>query len=967
MTASRCQSTKSSQIALLFLTVSALSPLSFAQSAKADREIAFVRGLAREFRFLSLAQAEIGRLEQAFKDGSTQDKIQQLGIEVSLMTAKLKSDRNEQRAAYKQALDKTKELLERSSDPAVVGEARGTLADAVQEFGQFLNEELDEARNTAPERVKELEDEAAATFKSGAEACDKVMESLAAEKDPEKKLQHGLAWLRKGVLTREHARAVKGEREFLIPRAITILEDLILEVGEETALGLRGLFEVAQCREVGGDLKDAIDTYQGTVKQISTALKDAQEGRLQMGADTQEFLFNMAQEVAAKLADVLFKQGDVAGGTELFVMMRQFLADNGEQGEKGQKADDLEVCDPRWGHMLFLAECRFLADSGDPAKVTKALEVAQKINDRHPYDFVGVRAKAVLRDILSAQQKLISGKLLFEVGKGEFQNKNYEEAVKGLRKAIAAMSPTEQKEIGLDAWDMLGKSYGLSDRFLEAVIALKEGLARHGGADKTKAEAMADVLDKALSNLKRQTKNDTALSAIYDEATSAVLAWGGSATGDKKLFKDGAQFFQERKFQEAAEAYGKITTEFLQYEVAQVRIGRCHQALGDFTKARQTFADYRAWAAGKAIEDNRKDKQQLRQSAMTEAAFSEAVMGYYEAYGNTELKLQKDLTKYPAAMAALNAYRTNHAKDGDLSLPIILDFLGRLHADQGQMDQADQIYAELKKVDAATASRLATEMFRQHLNIVGNLEKEQTAALAGGDKTAAEAATRALEDARKKLTALGLDYAANSPKPQLGVLVNTMNSFEQLADWKKVDEVAQKALQLYGNETEAKTKEVMDLSVRPKIGEAMLRQKQFTQAHEMLVAAEKANPNQWELKRLIALALGGWFEFDERGAAVRVPGLDKPTEAYQKYWVEYKQWGLRQPDVRKFSIEWYRFHWEAYWFALQAGAKDPKAKENAQTLFRIAKSTDNFASLKKLGAEGNQLARFFDQNKPPVK
>ena len=62
--------------------------------------------------------------------------------------------------------------------------------------------------------------------------------------------------------------------------------------------------------------------------------------------------------------------------------------------------------------------------------------MTQRINDKHPADYVGVRAKAVLSEILLMQAGLVSGALLFEVGKGELQKKNYEPAIKNLRAAI---------------------------------------------------------------------------------------------------------------------------------------------------------------------------------------------------------------------------------------------------------------------------------------------------------------------------------------------------------------------------------------------------------------------------------------------------------------------------------------------------------------------------------------------------
>jgi hypothetical protein len=154
--------------------------------------------------------------------------------------------------------------------------------------------------------------------------------------------------------------------------------------------------------------------------------------------------------------------------------------------------------------------------------------------------------------------------------------------------------------------------------------------------------------------------------------------------------------------------------------------------------------------------------------------------------------------------------------------------------------------------------------------------------------------------------------------------------------------------------------------VRPKVGQALLQQGKFQQAYDMLVAAEaeseKAGIKLWEVKRQIAFALGGWFTFDATGRPVREPGLDRPIEAYNKHYQEYRLWAER-PDVKKYSLEWYEFYWECYWFARQAGQKDSKFRDTAAKFFSIARSTDDFATLKRFGAEGERLFKYFNNNR----
>jgi hypothetical protein len=192
-----------------------------------------------------------------------------------------------------------------------------------------------------------------------------------------------------------------------------------------------------------------------------------------------------------------------------------------------------------------------------------------------------------------------------------------------------------------------------------------------------------------------------------------------------------------------------------------------------------------------------------------------------------------------------------------------------------------------------------------------------------------------------------------------------MLNWSELKEWQRVDDVAKKTLAIYGETKDASEKRIVDLLVRPMVGEALLQQRRFTEAYDMLIAAEKANPGQWELKRQVARALGGWFEF-QKGSAVREPGLDRPVEAYMKYYghpTEAYRVFMQRDEIKKFSLEWYRFMWESYWFAKQAGTKDSKYKDIADTFYRKARSTDNFASLKRFGAKGVELINYFKTNR----
>jgi len=955
----------------LALSLGSLTPALLAQE-QLTREISFVRALAKEMRFIELAKSQVDALASEYRGAGDQDKIAQLAVEVAYYGARAKNDRTQQRALFKEAVEKSKELIERSNDEEVRLNATSTLANASQDFGQFLIEELEIARSEDPEKVSEIAEETAQVLRAGIDACKKVKEALSSQRDDEQKeIDYYLMWMKQAVLTREQARADKENRSVLVERAIEELTELVLDAGEETAIGLRGLFEIAQCYEVAGEIDEAVTYYTDTIDQIITTLNDADEGKLSINGEMLGFLFDMMQEVYVRAGETMAKAG-AEGTAELFASFRENVAKFGEEG-----LDVFEVVSPSYGHLMLLAEAKFNAETGEPDKVQAGLAMAKKINDEHPADYVGVKAKAVLRDILALQQDLVSGALLFEVGKGELQNKNYEAAIKQLRKALPAMNTEEQKQFGLESYKLLGRAYGLTDRNLEAIYALAEGLQRFGVKEenartdeqKQMAEVssdVADTLDRTITLHKRQTKEDAFFTSFW--AQNVELAAEYSSGGMNKLaFKEGNKLFGDKQYAEAAAKYQAITPEFLYYEVAKVRQARALAATGDYAGSRKAIAEYRKYVDETELNARASGKQQVRKAALASAAFNDVQMAYYEARGNSDFNLERDLAKYPAAIEMIQKFMTNFASDGEEYVPVVLAYLGRLHVDTGKMADAEAAYAQLKGIDKPAAARLATEIFKTYQDQVELMTKELDKAIAENKPDNELGAIRAdIVEERKRLTALGMDYIKNSPQPQLAILVATMQAYEQLKDWSKVDEVAKTTLKLYGDLTEDQPKRVVDQLVRPMVGEALLQQQRFQEAYDMLVAAEKANPTQWELKRQIARALGGWFEVNDLGVGITVPGLDRPVEAYMKYYGDregsYRIWATR-PEVKPYSLEWYRFMWESFWFAKRAGLKNGQYKETADKFYRKARSTDDFASLKRHGEEGLELYRYFQANR----
>lgn len=924
-----------------------LGSIAPAQKAVIDRQIEFIRALARDLGFVALAQEETDRLLKDKKAADEFRQVAQLGIEISLYGAKaIRNDRERQRTLFKDALDRSKEFIERyRGDPAALP-AQITLTEACYEFGRFLADEIEIARSDAPEKVHDLEEQAASVFQLGKDTCDEVMAALAsaAKTDVDTNLKRGVAWLRKGILLREHARAVKKDRDYLATTARSTLTDLALEIGEETILGMRAMFESSQVDEVVGKLDSAADNYRGTIDAIFEALT---EQELPPAART--LLGSMMQEGYDRLTTTLLQMGK----------SDDVVAAVGEFDQRLKKLEAEE--DTRFGHSVRLNYARALAESGDKDKVAQGLAIAAKINDEHPADVVGLKAKNILRDILGMQASLVSGELLYQIALGDLQSRRYEDAAQGFKRAIAAMSPAEATKFGMLAYLNLGRAFGAQTRPLEAVYALRTGLTRYKDSDATAAADAGRLLEVAMRQVRFLSKNDSAFDALNNEAIQLAASVGGAQSQDKVNWQMAGDKMSQGKYTEAAAAYALVSAESPYHELALVRQVQAWKAAKDPAKALAAADTYRKWreGAGKAPTTN-------RDLAEAELEFNLGDLAFMQATGDAGAKA--DPSKFQEVVTRLADYPKRFNSVAPNLSQYAYDLLARAHVELGQRDKAEEAYRSLAKLapDSSLVPKLSTAIFVSHYDNVKHLSDELDGAYKNNsDKAAIKSVAAKLSAARKATVAFGRDYARSAAKPQYEILYIALQNADELRDWTSAQELANKILELYGKDAKQQSK--VDQYVRPILGKILLRQQKVREAYDMLVAAEKEfdaggtmRAAAFPVKQLICQCLGGWREVDERGDVVSFPGLGRPAEAYDKQWTEVKPFALSsQRGVTDFSLPWYEFHWEAYLYASLAGAKDSKYKDYAEKLYRIASSTDNFDSLRKLGPRGEELAQLF--------
>ncbi len=931
-----------------------------AQKSKLAKDVDFVRRLATKLRFIDLAQAEAATLQKNNKDKSDFKLVSQLDIEISLIGARAHPVREQRRTMFKEALDKSTEFIDRYSGEAVADDARVTMVQACVQYGEFMLEEIEVARDEAPDTVGELEQRAADIFERGIDECDKFIKANAGKISDDRELEgkYYYCWLNKGVLQREKARAVKRDRNVLCSYARETFEELILEIGEESLLGLRGYFEMSRINEVQGQYRAAVGEYTDTIDGIVTALSTDE---LDLSQGTRDRLFDLMQEAYGAATQALLKDGAVDDVLAMCKKFREHLK------EFGVGEDPFEIATPNKGHPVFLTEAKAMAESGDPQQVAAALAQVKLINEKHPNDIIGIRAKTVLKDVMAVaggDASIVTGSTLFEIAKGEYQSRNYETAIGGFKRAYSAMTDAERNELGLELWRFTGRCYGVQKRYAEASLAFARGLEAHGASGFGKVDATADSLEKAWNGYRNACRNedDRALRAMGTRINSLLNRYGGEIGAGKRAWKEANKLLTRKKYTEAHASFAQIPTDSPYYEPAQARRVICLQQLDKGSDARKVIAEYATYIANPKHAVPADDKTgQAGRRGQTQAAMAHlATVLDYEAANPT--KGTKDPTKFGAIIEDISNFLVAHKQLGQDYFPRAYDMRARLYCELGEIVKAEESYRLLKKEFPANIyiPGIATRIFSAHRDRVKALETEMDARIKAGNASDTRKTQEALTNARRDALAMGLDYSQASTRPKYAMLSNTLNLAKDVQDWATVEKLGLRIDELFGQDP--RSGEKVRKFVKPAIGEALLRQKRFRDAEKMLKESIEANPKNYTLKRLLALTLGGWIDVDENLNEQIVAGLDRPDEAYSILRNDYRKY--IKAKAKKYDLQWYRFQWECYWAALSAKDKDSKFKGYAKSIYNNTEAREEFATLKGLGPEGERIFQLFI-NHPP--
>jgi hypothetical protein len=925
-----------------------------AQGVALERDLQFARALARELRFFDLAERELERLEDRHPQTEARARVQLAGIEVAWLAARARSDAQDRRGRYLTALQRAEDLA-RADQKATGDRAQLSAIEIGYELVQLLVEA--QAETADPQEGQRLANEAQGLCKRGIDICEQALRRHAERKetDARSRLDYHLVWLFHGRFLRELGRVAPEQRKASCQRAREVLEELVLAVGEDTALGQRALFEIAGIFLVLGEHDEAATRFSELVRTAIAALSDAARD---VDADVRALTIALVGETYALWTQALLAQARPADALRRAAEFRDGLLRLQVKPTRFAPAVTAGDEDPRFGHVVWLVEAQALAAAGDAASLRGAFDRARFVSERHRDDALGRRAHALLVTLLRRDDLRVAGSapLLLELAQQSLERREFAAAEEAAARAIARMDAAERGQLLLRAALLRGKCLALLERFQDATLQLQQGLeaARVGGAE------AAEAAELLLRTLRRwRAAGDGAAAAAAEGLEALARRFLPVTGGELRAWVQANEAMAAQRWREAAQLYEQVPASAPQHEIARARAVAAWHQVPDLERARRLLAEYRAWLDSPAaqLDPARADLLQSRAIAIAELDFTTALLRFEAATGTGHSQTQ-DRTQLPEVVTLLVDYLARHAQVAPAQAAQATYLLGRAHVELGELLQAEERYRELKRLAPGDAlvPRLASAVFvgyheriRAQTATVRQLERAGSAAALPAERARAN-------ELRRAALLLGADYVQLSASPQLGIVQSALECGEALRAWPTVKDLGEQALRKLDGDPQGKAR--AERVVLPFVAQALLMQRKYRQAHDLVTPAAEGGAAP-ELERLRALALGGFVELTEAGAFEEHPGLSQPKAAFELYWNGYRPHALHPDRAGRYCLDWYRCHWEAYWLArAQAAAGDSVGLERSRALYATARSTDDFATLKELPGGREWYDRF---------
>lgn len=914
-------------VALPILAAAALAaPLDKSQAQIAD-EIAFAKGLAKEWGFVDLAGEVIRSIE---KEGVTATTAERLGVvkcEIFAQGAMSERDREKRNELFEQALAAYDDFLTQNPNSPAAPEARSGFVTMSVAYGTALEIAMEEALGEEAERLRNRRKEVLLAANDLTRDLISELEADLSENETEAlKRELVNTMIQRAQINLEIGKSSE-EGAYSFEEAKKLLESVTFIAGDGSPGALRAYDMIGQVNAAEQKWGEAAIFFEAVINS-AIPLDQAEwqtlvdDFELSQGDKEQRWLF---VELSTKgLVEALISDGNVEGATAYAMHLY-----NTQRREGFEFSTQL-------GYPSLLAAARTLLDAGGVVggnltrgegawyetveaaadaghknprnRVTGtdlALRIAQQVVTENQGNVLRIQAQKLIAEITSRPGIEVDPAILYEAAEGKYFAEENQEALESFKLVLAALEGKDQAartELGPKTFLRMGRIYLRMDRTFEAAMAFREGCTTYVGDPENDA-FNAQGYYRAMQDLTSRAPGDAALKALYLEAEN-LAAKLSTRDQNEIWFDKGERSRRNKEWDEAISAYEQVTKAGNDYEKAVVWIAVCKYRKGQRDEGYRAMVDYLENYVTDSVNTVQGAKEVKRGEAM-------ATAGFYRCFHEFGTK------QYDAVLSSSADYHERFA-DQTSYAPLVLRMVSVSHAEQGDMNAAKAALQTIMRdyPENGVIATLGIELYKK-------LDDRRKGLEEGSEQDLALAREMAL------LMQLGNKFAGSPSFPNLRA---EARHWIELGDWQTAVPVLERIADSFGADGEY-SKE-MATYVLPDLAHGYLELLEVPKAYAILtdlVASDDRKPSKRTLLDFTRAVIG-WVQGNASNIE-EVPGAGQSEDDFRD--ATDKLNALANSVDMKWTCEWYelKFHL-AYgyykWATAEGGPKDSKMKEAAQ-------------------------------------
>ncbi|MHC4375068.1 MAG: tetratricopeptide repeat protein [Planctomycetota bacterium] len=931
---------------LAALTFSA-TPAFAATEDDVQEDIAFARGLARDWQFVDLAQRVLDDVSGRDLGGDERRELDLVRCEVVAEAARYEPDPARREGLYTEALDAYENFL--SSNPDATGAASDYISlGRSYAFVQGLS--LENAAGAERERITEA-------LASRLESIQERAGDLALELDSRRSelsvSELGQLWnvqLARCEMLVSLAETT-GERGWL-STAEPILEELPYETGLDSRPGLQAFTLLGDIYALRGDHSDAGDLFDYVIDTTIPVDREMWEDKKQdLPQANQLACWYFVQLVTPRLLNARSNAGQQQAVANAALHLINTLNNEGyspsSQGYLamiesarallslgGYVGGSLAAGELSWYPTLEELQDAGVRKNQQRSVVDLALSLGNRVNRENQGNSLQVRAQELMAEVIDTPGVEVSSEMLFEAAQGAYNGRKFEEAITGLRRTIAALSDDAERQLMMPKLLYhLGRSMSYLGRDTEAAMAFAEATSVWAGDeeyDSLNAQAYLSVAQR----LQRANKDDAQYEVLLSEAEAMYGALSEDGDTGSIAYRQAMKLMERGQFAEARAKFKEVGTDAPKYERAVVKAAVCSKELGNTDVAKRELTDYtEKFVTRPENQLGSRDgaRKSVRQSAQAEAYFTLGDIEREAGEWSTAIAIYRTLPDDFPTQKSLATVSLYHCVNGS--------------AEIGRLDDADSFLERM------------IEQYPQD-KYTGQAAGQLYNAYAGRFSSAVEGSAERLDYGRRAANALSLsNRLADDPSfPRLRDEAKLWLDAEQ---WETAEGILVELIAKYENDKDRARN--IEKQVKPWLGEALMGQRRMEEAYLVLdPLVPLFDDKETDLKPaqetvvLFCKSVAGWVEGDPANPTV-VPGRGG-DDAFEKAgpW-----WRKLSGTEDNYSCPWYEFEFQRAFTYWQWSKVNTSKSDYAQSLVRTMRTdTEGFALIEETCGE-DRLRRLY--------